>query len=172
MKRLDPTLAFLAKSRARFLATAEQVPDSSWFSNPAEGCWSAAEVVAHVATIEEAIIGGCRKTLQKAPYPVPTLKKIHLPFVLALWRGRKIRATIPTPAERIGNRAVAYRAIATAREGSLAFIQENRDRDLSDYRFPHPIFGSLNLYDWYRFIGYHELRHRKQLRELVEIFHR
>src|SRR5580698_10067150 len=103
MKRLDPTLAFLAKSRARFLATAEQVPDSSWFSNPAEGCWSAAEVVAHVATIEEAIIGGCRKTLQKAPYPVPTLKKIHLPLVLALWRARKIRATIPTPAERIGN---------------------------------------------------------------------
>jgi DinB superfamily len=172
MKRLDATLAFLAKSRARFLATVEQIPDSRWLSTPAEGCWSASEVVAHVATIEEAIVGGCLKTLQKAPYPVPALKKIHLPFFLALWRGRKVRSIIPTPAERIGNRATAYRAIVEVRERSLAFIAEHRERDLSAYRFPHPIFGSLNLYDWYRFIGYHELRHRKQLRELVEIFHR
>ncbi len=172
MKRLDPTIAFLAKSRARFLATADQIPDARWLEPPAEGCWSGSEVVAHVATIEEAIINGCGKALQKAPYPVPALKKIHLPFVLTLWRGRKIRSTIPTPAERIGDRTVAYKAIAEVRHRSLAFIAEHGDRDLSAYRFPHPIFGSLNLYDWYRFIGYHELRHRKQLRELVEIFHR
>jgi len=105
-------------------------------------------------------------------YSVSLLKKIHLPFVLALWRGRKIRATIATPPERIGDRGAAYQTIALARQASLTFIEEHRDRDLSAYRFPHPIFGSLNLYDWYRFIGYHELRHRKQLRELVEIFHR
>jgi len=172
MKRLDPTLAFLGKSRVRFLATAEQIPDSRWREAPADGCWSASEVVAHVATIEEAIIGGCRKALQTKPHPLLALKKIHLPFVLTLWRGRKIRTTIATPSERIGDRATSYRAIAEARDRSLAFIEEHRQRDLSAYRFPHPIFGSLNLYDWYRFIGYHELRQRKQLRELVEIFHR
>jgi|ERR1700722_9355113 DinB superfamily len=171
MKRLDSTLQFLAKSRARFIATAGEIPDSRWLESPAEGVWSAAEVVAHVATIEEAIIAGCRKTLQKAPYSVSPLKKIHLPFVLALWRGRKIRSTIATPSERIGDRATSYQTIGGAREGSLDFIEEHNQRDLSAYRFPHPIFGSLNLYDWYRFIGYHELRHRKQLRELVEIFH-
>ena len=171
MKRLDSTLEFLAKSRARFIAAAERIPDSRWFESPAEGVWSASEVVGHVAVIEETIIAGCRKALDKPPYSVSLLKKIHLPFVLALWRGRKIRATIATPPERIGDRGAAYQTIALARQASLTFIEEHRDRDLSAYRFPHPIFGSLNLYDWYRFIGYHELRHRKQLRELVEIFH-
>jgi hypothetical protein len=172
MKRLDSTLEFLAKSRTRFIATADQIPDSHWLESPAVGVWSASEVVGHVAVIEEAIVAGCRKTLLKAPYSVPLLKKIHLPFFLATWRGRKIRTTISTPSERIGNRATSYQTIAGAREATLAFIEVHQQQDLSAYRFPHPIFGSLNLYDWYRFIGYHELRHRKQLRELVEIFHR
>jgi hypothetical protein len=63
-------------------------------------------------------------------------------------------------------------ALDATRRSSLAFIAANAGQDVSAYRFPHPIFGSLNLYDWYRFIGYHELRHRKQICELVEIFHR
>lgn len=172
MKRLEPILDFLNSSRTRFIATAEEIPDCKWLESPAAGVWSAAEIAAHVATIEEAIITGCRKSLGKAPHPVLLRKRIHPPFFLTLWRGKKVRSTIATPAERIGGRATAYQVIATVREASFAFIDEHRDRDLSAYRFPHPIFGSLNLYDWYRFIGYHELRHRKQIRELVEIFHR
>jgi hypothetical protein len=73
--------------------------------------------------------------------------------------------------ERIGNRDQAYTTLESIRQHSVEFFHALRHRDLSVYHFLHPIFGSLNLYEWYRFIGYHELRHRKQLCELVEIFH-
>jgi hypothetical protein len=100
------------------------------------------------------------------------LKKFHPPLAIATWRGRKVRSPLPLNPERVYDRKQAYAAIDATRRASVAFIESLRERDLSAYRFPHPIFGSLNLYDWYRFIGYHELRHRKQIRELVEIFHR
>jgi len=60
----------------------------------------------------------------------------------------------------------------TGREGTLAFIQSTRGQDLSAYRLPHPFLGSLNIYDWFRTIAYHDLRHAKQIREVVETIHR
>lgn len=121
--------------------------------------------------VEESIIARCKKALAAGPRPLPALKKIHLPLVLATWRGKKVRTPIPLESERIGNREQAYTTLESIRQHSVEFFNLLRDQDLSAYHFLHPIFGSLNLYEWYRFIGYHELRHRKQLCELVEIFH-
>jgi hypothetical protein len=172
MKSLIPILAFLRKSRNRFIATADEIPDTNWLQSPSTDVWSAAEVLAHVAMIEESIMAGCKKVSQSAPRHVPVLKKIHPPLRIAVWRGRKIRSPIPIDPERVYDRQKAYEALGATRQSSVGFMESLRDQDLRAYRFPHPVFGSLNLYDWYRFIGYHELRHEKQIRELVEIFHR
>ena len=83
MKDLALTLKFLRISRARLISTANEIPDSKWRQSPATDVWSAAEIVAHLAMIEESIVAGCRKVFQAAPLPVPLLKKIHPPPVLA-----------------------------------------------------------------------------------------
>jgi hypothetical protein len=54
------------------------------------------------------------------------------------------------------------------RERTLAFIEETRGRDLSDYNLPHPFLGNLNGYDWLQFIASHEIRHMKQMREIAQ----
>jgi uncharacterized damage-inducible protein DinB len=171
MRNLAPILEFLATSRTQFISTANEIPNGKWRESPASQVWSAAEILAHVAMIEESILAGCKKVSQATPRPVPMLKKIHAPLALAAWRGRKIRSPLSLNPLRVHDREQAYAALGTTRQASLAFIESCRDRDLGAHRFPHPVFGSLSLYDWYRFLGYHELRHRKQLRELVEIFH-
>jgi hypothetical protein len=171
MKNLAPTTKFLRASRVRFLAAANRIPDERWLEPPAQDVWSAAEIVGHVGMVEESIIARCKKALAAEPRPLPALKKIHLPLVLATWRGKKVRTPIPLESERIGNRDQTYMTLESIRQHSVEFFHPLRHRDLSAYHFLHPIFGSLNLYEWYRFIGYHELRHRKQLCELVEIFH-
>ena len=51
------------------------------------------------------------------------------------------------------------------RERTLAFIQETRGRDLTQYRWRHPFLGSLNTYEWLRFIASHQVRHAKQMQE-------
>ena len=55
MKDLAPILKFLKISRARFISTANEIPDSKWRQSPATDVWSAAEIAAHLAMIEESI---------------------------------------------------------------------------------------------------------------------
>jgi hypothetical protein len=70
----------------------------------------------------------------------------------------------------VADRPEALSFLTTARDETLGFIASTESEDLRPYRFPHPFIGSLNIYDWFRLIAYHDLRHAQQIRELVEIF--
>ncbi len=60
--------------------------------------------------------------------------------------------------------------LAELRLRTLALLEGNRNRELGAYRWPHPFFGSLNFYDWFNVMAYHEARHTKQIREIVDSF--
>jgi hypothetical protein len=171
MKNLPPILGLLQMSRDRFVAIAKQVPENLWRESPAAGAWSPAEVVAHVTTAEQFIIARSKAVLQVPPKQLPVHKRFHLPLVLVAWRVRKRKTPIPLDSSLVADRPDALSRLAAAREGTLAFIESTRGQDLSAYRFPHPFLGSLNTYDWVRTIAYHELRHAKQIREVVETIH-
>jgi hypothetical protein len=172
MKNLAPILDILQMSRDRFVAIANEVPANLWRESPSADRWSPAEVVAHVTMSEQFIIARSKKLLQEPLKPVPLLKRLHHPLSLITWRGRKVKTPIPLDSSLIADRPVALSRLTTAREGTLAFIESTRNQDLSAYRSPHPFLGSLNVYDWIRIIAYHELRHAKQIREVVETFPR
>jgi hypothetical protein len=122
--------------------------------------------------VEEATVFGMKRILRSAPKPVPFLKRLHPPVAIAAWRRRKIQTPIALDVNRVQNKAESVAALLTARQNTLEFIESTNGRDLSPYRFSHPFLGSLNVYDWLRLMGYHEIRHAKQIRELVEIFTR
>ncbi len=171
VKNLEPILDLLQTSRHKFVASANEVPAEVWRKSPGAERWSAAEVVAHVGMVEQAIIGGAKKVLQAPPKPVPLLKRLHMPIALAAWRGAKRKSPVPLDSSLVTNRAEALSQLGAAREATLGFIESTRDQDLGLYRFPHPFLGSLNIYDWFRMIAYHDLRHAQQIREVVETFH-
>jgi len=170
VQKLEPMLGLLQGSRHRIVAAAREVPVDKWRSSPGEGRWSAAEVVAHVTMVERAIVAGAKKVLQAPPKPVPLRKRLHLPVALAAWRGVKRRTPIPLDPSFVTDRPEALSLLTTAREETLSFIATAQNIDLKPYRFPHPFLGSLNVYDWFRLIAYHELRHAQQIREVVETF--
>ena len=121
--------------------------------------------------IEDTTIFGMKRLLRAVPKPVPLRKRFHLPLAIATWRGRKVRTPIALDAKRVRDKQESFAALAAARQTTVEFIESTRGTDVSVYRFEHPFLGSLNMYEWFRMIGYHELRHAKQLRELVETFH-
>jgi hypothetical protein len=121
--------------------------------------------------VEERTILGMKRLLRAAPQAVPLSKRFHLPLAIATWRGRKVRTPIPLDPGRVRDKQESFADLVATRQASLAFIESTRGIDVSRYRFQHPFLGSLNIYDWFRMIGYHELRHAKQIRELVETFH-
>jgi hypothetical protein len=172
VKNLEPIFDLLRASRRRFVATTIEVPSGLWRVSPGAGRWSSAEVVAHVTMVEQAIIAGVKKVLQAAPKPVPLLKRLHVPVALAAWRGTKRRSPVELDQSLVMDRPDALNTLNAARETTVGFIESTRGEDLRVYRFPHPFLGSLNIYDWFRMIAYHDLRHAQQIREVVETIHR
>jgi hypothetical protein len=127
-------------------------------------------VIAHVAIIEETTIFGMKRLLRAAPKPVPLRKRFHLPLAIATWRGRKLRTPIPLDTKRVCDKRESLTGLVATRDATVTFIESTRGTDVSLYRYKHPFLGSLNMYEWFRLMGYHELRHAKQIRELVETF--
>ena len=172
MKRVEAILEHLGKTRAGLLTAAGTVPGDRWREPPASGAWSAGEVIAHLTMVEESVINRARKTVQGKPEPLPAWKRVHLPVRFTMYRRPRVKTPIPLDPTRVTAKGEAIGRLAGARDRTLAFIGEIRDRDLSRYRFPHPFLGSLNVYDWLRMIGYHEARHTKQICEIVKAFQR
>jgi hypothetical protein len=111
------------------------------------------------------------KRLQRAtPQALSLHKRFHLPLAIATWRGRKVRTPIPLDANSVRDKQESLAGLVATRAATVAFIESTRGTDVSVYHYQHPFLGSLNMYDWFRTIGYHELRHAKQIRELVETF--
>jgi DinB superfamily len=82
---------------------------------------------------------------------------------------RIIRRRAPTPIEpqMVHEKEEMLAELQGVRERTLAFIEETKGRDLSQYSMPHPFLGTLNAYEWFQFIASHEIRHMKQMREIA-----
>lgn len=170
MPDIAPILKHLHATRQQFLAAIASVPDGRWQESPRPGAWSAAEVVAHVTLVERAINKNANRILSAPPASIPLRKRLHLPIWISTWRFFRVRTSVRLKPELIGDKNELSASLTAARKLTTDFLEANRDRDLSDYCAPHPFLGNLSLYKWYRFIAYHEERHRKQIREIVETF--
>lgn len=168
MPDVRPIIAQLHRARARLVSAADSVPSDCWQTPPRPGAWSAAEVIAHLTMVEGAIRDGAARLVGGAPRLVPYWKRLHLPVRLAEWRG--IRAKTPIPLDRglLDEKQPMLERLAQVRQRTVALLEDSQGRELSAYRWPHPFFGSLNFYSWFRVVAHHELRHAKQVREIVE----
>lgn len=167
MPDLNSILARLHQTRASLLAVVDPIAPDRWRTPPPEGGWSAAEVIAHLTMVEHAIVGGAERVLQKEPAPASLWKRLHIPPKVSEWRTFKRQTPIPLDPSLLDEKHAMLDRFQASRTRLLAFIDANRDRDLSRWRYPHPFFGSLNIYSWLKNIYHHEIRHTKQLREIA-----
>ncbi len=168
MGTLEPILEKLAGAQAAFFQAADAVPTTQWSWKPRAEQWSAGEVVAHLVMVERAVVGGADRISQKAPRHVPYLKRLHFPMWLV--ERRIIRRKTPIPLDRglITGKEEMMAEMRAARERTLSFLEETKDRDLSVYRWPHAFLGMLNVYEWFEMIAAHEQRHTKQMTEIAK----
>ena len=157
----------LNQTRADLLAVADSIPLDRWKKQPPQGGWCAGEVIAHLTMVEQAILGGAERVLQKEPAPIPLWKRLHLPPLVSEFRTFKRQTPIPLDPALLDEKHAMLERFAASRVRTLAFIEANQHRDLSRWRYPHPFFGSLNIYSWLKNIYHHEIRHTKQLREIA-----
>lgn len=164
---VDTLVKNLERAQSEFLRAADSVAVEDWQKRPDEGRWSAAELVAHLIGVEKAVIERADRVSQKPPKRVPLFKRFHLP--MALVESRLIRRKAPNPVnpDALREKEEMLAGLREARERSLAFLQETRNRDLGLYLWKHPAVGMLNAYGWIQFLAAHENRHTKQMREIA-----
>lgn len=149
------------------LQTAAEVASNHWADKVNSGEWSAAELFSHLVSVEQGIVAKSRRVIDKTPRQFPVWQRFHLPMLLVEARVIRLKSPVPVDQVLIGSRDDMLDRLERTREGSLGFLQETRDRDLSAYRWKHPFLGYLDLYEWFEMIAAHELRHTKQLREIA-----
>jgi DinB family protein len=157
----------LVRAEKEFLSAANPVPVGQWKTRPTEDRWSAGELVCHLIMVERSVIQGAAKLLQKPAKPRPFFKQFHIPMALVEWRLIRSKSPIPMDPGMICEKEEMLAQLRETREKTLEFIQETSGRDLSKYHMAHPFLGTLNAYEWLQMIASHEVRHTKQMKEVV-----
>jgi hypothetical protein len=174
---LHPVLAAivqeLERERTQLLRAAERVPEALRHARPAADRWTAAEILAHVAKVEESSgklfsvfarrqrEAGAAEDTESRPDEVLAAFARH-PLRL---RGAAPEMVAPEPDAEF---AKSIEQLAQSRQRLLEAIRKANGLPLASVSAPHPRLGDLTMYEWLLMIAHHEARHTDQLNELHE----
>lgn len=158
-KRLDAT-------HEKLIATVEPLPSQLFSQRPSETEWSVSEILHHLRLVEDRVIEALEKELAGSPQRLGVLRRL-VPTSIVGSRLIKVKAPRSvTPLE------------APEKEKSLAEYNETRSQlkslcathgreRLKLTVFKHPFLGPISGVAAVSFLGYHELRHLKQINEVL-----
>lgn len=168
---VDLILAELTADRDALRAAVDAVPRADRTRRPGPGLWSVADVVEHLAIVEERAVAILRDLAAKAP-PLAGggASGGYVALDRALLRDRTQRVEAPEPIRPGGGMDVdaAWRRLERSRQALASALREASDRDLGAVERIHPRLGALTGWQWVAALGGHEERHTAQVREIGE----
>lgn len=166
-------LEAIDETRGRLYHRVEALSPAQEKFRPTPDAWSIAEIVEHLAIIEEQLSRLFVMMVKKASSTgAPEAGgQDFRPVSLDQFVERSLREkyVAPETVRPSGNLSV---------EESLARLRRSRAElhnlrpkleaiDLSSLTYPHPAFGPLDLSQWLAFIGVHEERHLRQIETVM-----
>ncbi len=180
--RLELIARLLAEARAELLDAAREIPAALRTVRPSPDRWSAAEVVAHLAKVEDGsgrLFSKGAKAVREsgAPLEAEQFTPSDAEAMLADFDRFGVRArlrkfdapSVVMPAEA-PDFDEACQALEVTRARLLQAMQQASGLALSTFSAPHPRLGDMNLYEWLLMIARHEQRHVLQLKEIRQHF--
>jgi hypothetical protein len=171
---VEEIFADIEGTRGRLVRSVEGLGEGQENFRTAPDRWSIADIVEHLSVTEQQSLRLFNSLVRRAedegrvraddaPFaPVTIAEQVE--------RTRAEKYTAPEGVRPAGGVPLAD-SLARLRD-SRAALHALRPRierlDCADSRFPHPIFGLINLYQWLAFIGAHEARHLAQIEALKE----
>jgi hypothetical protein len=169
----DRVRDLLAHERRALIATANAVPSHLRERRPAPDRWSVAEVIDHLARVEEGVTKLLVTRGSTAPVEAPddaalAAAQLSAERVAGL-RDRRVQFEAP---ERVRPGAAcdyeaAMRRVAAAREALLAALGGCHPDALARVTYVHPAIGRLTLAGWVESVAHHEARHVGQIAEIA-----
>jgi hypothetical protein len=152
------------------------VPEEWRMLSPGDGRWSPAQILEHVALVQESVIGILERLLEGVPPGGEAPTADALAKATAMDRfgllNRGYRATAPDFAHPSAN--PDWEGVLRSLDRGTRTLGSLADRfwnaDLTSVIHPHPVLGRMTGYQWFRFVPQHEARHTLQLREALGQF--
>ncbi len=166
----EQAMKLLAESRQGFLKAIEGLSPTQWSFKPAPDRWSIQECAEHIATVEQVVetqviamsLAGPREPLRRGEV------KTTDGFLMAALADRSHKAQAPemvAPKGRLATREAVVAAFGAVRKT----LDEQVETSRLDWRArfgPHPLFGTLDLYQWVLMSAGHTARHIQQIEEV------
>lgn len=164
---MNKTLRRLDSIHSKLVDTITPIADPMFSRSPAEREWSIAEVVHHLCLVEEAVIRELEKELANPPRRVGFLKKLMPTSIVAsrLLRVKSPRSVVPLNPPPRTEVIANYDEVRSRLKQLCSSHGEDRLKQLV---FKHPVLGEIDGIATVSFVGYHELRHYKQIREVIK----
>src|ERR1017187_502929 len=157
-------------TRDNFLKSIAGLSQKQWTFKPAPDRWSVAEVAEHIALSESAIFGLVQKQVMTSPAAPEKREQAKGKDEVILRRmpDRSHKAQAPEslrPTGRWATEADVTKAFEDSRAATMEYIRTTND-DLRDHFFDHPVFGTMDGYQWLLLISAHSARHTAQIEEV------
>ncbi|MBL0940075.1 MAG: DinB family protein [Gemmatimonadaceae bacterium] len=164
--RIAEVIGALADAQDEMSAALASVPAHLVNAQPSPGAWSVAQIVDHLAIVEDGSGRVVSKLIKMSgdvqeanTDPIgPTITRFQM------WNpALRIEAPDMVVPSATADFAQATERQATARQRLIATLMEASGRAIGEHTFPHQVFGPLNGYQWALFIAEHQRRHLLQI---------
>ncbi|KHE68851.1 DinB family protein [Halobacillus sp. BBL2006] len=153
----------LDEKRDEVLGFVEGVSLEEAKKKPAEDQWSILEVLEHLYLMEQLVVYQIEQALKRGDQQQAADKPLHKTT------NREYKVEAPESVRPRGEFQTledAKEGLKKTREATLFLVHNKETETLKNRVFPHPAFGEMNLAQWIEFIGWHELRHLEQMKEV------
>lgn len=161
------------KVRAKLIAAVGALPEELASALPEGEKWTVAQVVEHVAMVDEG--GGkiCSRLLSKAAKDGGASDgsaRISPAFVEKAMTSAGTKLVAPEMVQPRSGRAIAESlTVMAANKEKFAELKSAFETvDDSGPKFPHPYFGDMTATEWFAIKIAHEARHTHQILTLIE----
>lgn len=163
---MEKVLRRLDSIHEKLLGAVSPLDPRTYSKRPAEGQWSVAEVVHHLGLVEARVVQELESAIARPPVRINPLKRF-LPTSIVSIRSIRVKAPKAMRPLDAPSREVGIGNLESARASLKQLCTVHGKERLRNLVFKHPFFGEIDGVATVSFIGYHELRHYKQIREVV-----
>ena len=160
----------LQTTHDKFLQSIAGLSQKQWTFKPGPDRWSVAEVAEHITVSESTILGLIQKQVMASPAAPEKREQVKGKDEMLLQRmpDRSHKAQAPEflrPTGRWPTEADLTKAFEESRKVTMDYVRTTND-DLRDHFFDHPVFGTMDGYQWLLLLSGHSARHTAQIEEV------
>lgn len=159
LKRLDSI-------HQKLIDTVTPLDSEVFAARPSADEWSVAEIVQHLTQVEELVVKSLEGAIARPPEQIGFFRNF-IPTSIVSIRLLRVKAPKAVNPTVVPEKHVGIDNLNRVRHSLRTLCKAHDERRLKQAVFNHPFLGKINGVATVSFVGYHELRHLKQIREVL-----